>query len=151
MREETHLDSEEMVPSLDEVSTEVSGGLADHLHGDVVPRRHRKPGQQRSLPSKNRLLDSPGHTRDLFAVVDVLERLVERVEVENSRVRVVLSRPDGGVLPLVRAGIAVVVDKNVLRSVLSRGKGRRKSAIDSLISDKGSDAPNVRSTGRHLP
>lgn len=62
IRELAYLDSQKMVPSLDEMTTEISSGLADHLHGDVVPR----------------------HSRDFGSIVDVVEGLVESVEVHDS-------------------------------------------------------------------
>jgi hypothetical protein len=68
---------------LNEMTTQVTGGLADDLHTDVVPKRYVNINKcfERSSQSY-----SPWHTRHFGPVKHVLERLVKSVEFHDTLV-----------------------------------------------------------------
>lgn len=80
------LNTEEMVPSLNEVSCEIPGRLPNYLHRDVMPNIRMSEGKPVDV-----VVCIPWHSGDLASVVHVVERLVESMEVANARVAIILA------------------------------------------------------------
>ena len=88
--------AENIIPTLHEVTTDVASRLTNNLHGNVVP----------------------WHTWNLCSVVHLLVRLVESIEVLDSRVAVVFAWPDLTVLGVSRA---LVVEFEASELVVCQG------------------------------
>ena len=80
------LDTEEMVPPLYEVSCEITGGLANYLHRDVMPGIWMSDSTLIGLEQC-----VPRHPGNFASVVHVVEWLVEGVEIPDTGIAVILA------------------------------------------------------------